>query len=383
MATRAPGGATGTGGGTGGRVLGRRALNRALLERQWLLRREARPASEAIEHLVGMQAQAPNPPYIGLWTRLEGFALDDLARLIDERAAVRISLMRSTIHLVTRRDCLHLRPLTQPMQERQLSGQWGKQLGGVDLKELTAVAAELVEERAMTYSELGKLLAERWPQALPNALAMAARTFLPLVQVPPRGLWGSSGQAMHTTADHWFGQGVDPDPAPDEMVLRYLKAFGPASVKDVQKWSGLTRLSEPVNRLRPRLRSYRDESGTELLDLAETELPDPDMPVPVRFLPDFDNILLSHTDRARIMAEEWRTRVFTVNGLIRATILVDGFVRGIWRITVKRKEAVLEIEPFAPLAKADRSALAEEGDRLLDFAAADAKSGEVRFLPAG
>lgn len=161
MATRAPGGATGTGGGTGGRVLGRRALNRALLERQWLLRREARPASEAIEHLVGMQAQAPNPPYIGLWTRLEGFALDDLARLIDERAAVRISLMRSTIHLVTRRDCLHLRPLTQPMQERQLSGQWGKQLGGVDLKELTAVAAELVEERAMTYSELGKLLAER------------------------------------------------------------------------------------------------------------------------------------------------------------------------------------------------------------------------------
>ncbi|MEE6259974.1 winged helix DNA-binding domain-containing protein [Plantactinospora sonchi] len=364
--------------GGAAQVLDTRTLNRALLDRQLLLRRSDLSPLAAIEHLVGLQAQAPNPPYIGLWTRLADFRHEDLSQLITDRRAVRIALMRCTIHLVSADDCLRLRPLLQAAIERAMAGQFGRQTSGIDPGEIADVARQLLQERPLTFAELGKAMSEHWPHRDPAALAQSARCLLPLVQVPPRGLWGVSGQAAHTTAQTWLGRPLRDVPQPDDTVLRYLAAFGPASVKDLQKWSGLTRLGEVVTRLHPKLRRYRDQTGTELFDLVgAAPLPDADTEVPVRFLPEYDNILLSHADRTRIMDEAHRPAVFTNNGIIRSTILVDGFVRGLWRITRERTSATLEIEPFSRLATADIEALTQEGARLLAFAAADSDTREV------
>ncbi len=365
------------------RVLTLRELNRATLERQLLLCRQKLPAVEAIEHLVGLQAQAPNPPYISLWTRLEGFHPNELARLITDRRAVRIALMRNTIHLVTARDCLALRPLVQPVFGRGLDANRAHRSGieGVDIEALVAAGRALLEERPRTAKELGELLRERWPERDPASLARAIRHLVPLVQVPPRGLWGRSGPAAHTTAEAWLGRPLDPDPSPDEMIKRYLGAFGPATVKDVQTWSGLTRLGEVTDRLRPHLSTFRDEHGRELFDLPDAPRPDPDAPAPPRFLPEFDNLILSHADRTRIIADDHRRVIASKNGMVPATVLVDGFVRGTWKTERTRGKAALVIEPFEPLARKDREALAEEGERLIRFMAEPegAEAFEVRF----
>jgi hypothetical protein len=366
-----------------GDVLSQRALNRALLERQMLLRRAAISVDEALERLVGMQAQAPNPPYPGLWTRLEGFRLEDLAQRIRDRRAVRVALMRSTIFLVTARDCLALRPVLAAELERWGLSVFGKQAAGMDLAELAAAGRALVEEAPRTFQELGLLLVERWPDADQSALGNLVRNLVPLVQVPPRGVWGEGGPAAHTTAEAWLGRPLDAETAPDEMVMRYFAAFGPASVRDAQHWCGLKRLNEVVDRLRPRLHAFRGESGAELFDLPDAPRPDAETPAPARFLPEFDNVLLSHAERTRIISEPDRKRVFTVNGIIRATFLVDGFVRGMWRIEREGGTAALLIHPFEKLAAADRAALEEEGGRLVRFAAEDAGQWDVRFEAAG
>jgi Winged helix DNA-binding domain len=360
-------------------VLGPCELNRATLERQMLLRRRKLSAVEAIEHLVGMQAQAPAPPYVGLWTRLEDFYPDDLARLILERRAVRIALMRNTVHLVSARDCLALRPLMQPVFDRTLYGTRANRarLEGVDIEALVAAGRALLEERPRTAKELGELLQEQWPERDPASLARAIRYLVPLVQVPPRGLWGKSGPAAHTTAEAWLGRPLDPAPSLEETILRYLGAFGPASVKDVQTWSGLTRLDEVIERLRPRLRIFRDERGKELFDVPDAPMPDPDTPAPPRFLPEFDNLILSHADRTRVIAEEYRNAIASKNGMVPASVLVDGFVRGTWKIERSRGKAILEIKPFEPLTREDRDALVEEGERLIRFT--DAEPYEIRF----
>ena len=243
-------------------VLGLRALNRALLDRQLLLRRAPLPDDgtradrviETVEHLVGMQAQAPFPPYYGLWSRLDGFRPADLAGLLLSRQVVRIALMRGTIHLVSARDCLLLRSLLQPVLVQGLVRGFGRQLPGVDHGELAAAGRSLVEAGPRTFSELGALLAERWPGYPPAALAQAIRALVPLVQVPPRAVWGQAGAAAHTSAQAWLGSDLPACPAPDQTVIRYLGAFGPATVRDIQVWSGLTRLREVTERLRPRLR---------------------------------------------------------------------------------------------------------------------------------
>src|SRR3712207_739226 len=272
------------GGSGSGDVLGRRALNRALLERQMLLRRSELSAFAAIEHLVGMQAQSPLAPYVGLWTRLEGFQPDELVRLLNDREVVRIALMRNTVHLVTAEDCLMLRPLTQVIFDRDLrtNTTFAPRLRGVDIGALTAAGRALVEERPRTNKELGALLRERWHDRDAASLVFAIRSQVPLVQVPPRGIWGKGGQVRCTSAEAWLGRPLRTDPSPEDMVMRYLAAFGPATVKDLQQWCGLTRLRAVVERVRPRLVTFRDGAGNELFDLPGAPRPDPDTPAPVR-----------------------------------------------------------------------------------------------------
>jgi hypothetical protein len=362
---------------TRGGLVDVRALNRALLDRQMLLRRRKMPLAGAIERLVGMQAQEPGDPYIGLWTRLNGFRPETLAKLISERRAVRASLMRGTIHLVSARDVLALRPLMQPAFERLFYSRSDlrRRTEGVNVEHLVATLRELVEDRPRTASEVRRLLGERWPDHDAEALAYAAY-LIPLVQVPPRGLWGQSGRARWTTIENWLGRPLEPHPRPDGIILRYLTAFGPASVRDVQAWSGLTRLREVLERLRPQLVTYRDEQGRELFDVPKGPRPDPDTPAPPRFLPQYDNVLLSHADRTRIIADEHRPA-----GIGRRTVLIDGFVQGTWKIARHGGGATLSIEPFERLSKKNAASLTSEGARLLAFAAPDAEALDVRITP--
>jgi hypothetical protein len=370
------------------RLLGRRALNRALLARQMLLQPAPLPAGTGraaavigmVEHLAGLQAQAPFPPYYGLWSRLADFRPADLAELLVSRQVVRIALMRGTIHLVSAGDCLALRPLIQPVLDRALGSTFGRQLAGVDTAALARAGRALVEEQPRTFSELGALLSPRWPGHPPAALAQGVRALVPLVQVPPRAVWGAAGQARHTSAESWLGRPLDPSPSPEAMIRRYLAAFGPASVADAQAWSGLTRLREIIDRLRPGLRIFRDERGQELFDLPDAPRPDPGTPVPVRLVAEFDNLLLSHADRSHVISDANRQRLFTPNGIFPGTVLADGFVAGLWRITRSRGAATLTVDMFGPVPRHDREGIIGEAHRLLGFAA-PASQHAIRFAP--
>jgi hypothetical protein len=209
-------------------------------------------------------------------------------------------------------------------------------------------------------AQLREALSAQWPDADPRALAVAARCTLPLVQVTPRGLWGRSGRVALTTAEHWLGRPAEPAPEPESVVLRYLAAFGPASVRDMQTWSGLTRLRDAFERLRPRLLTFRDEGGAELFDLPDAPRPDPDTPAPPRFLPEFDNLLLSHADRSRVVPPAHRGRTWQGNQAYR-TLLVDGFVAGLW----KPAAGALVVELFEKPAKAQKEEVAAEAERML------------------
>lgn len=333
-----------------------RALNRALLARQLLLARESRPVLDVVEHLVGLQAQEPADPYVGLWTRLAGFDPGSLAAAVESGAAVRIALQRSTIHLVTAADAVALRTVLQPVLERQALGLFRTRLGGAPLPELASAARELVGAAPMTFGELGAALRERWPDGDPTALGQLARALVPMVQLPPRGVWGRSGRARHGLLDRAPG----PDPAPDGLVLRYLAAFGPASVADVQNWSGLTRLAEVADRLRPSLRSLRAADGRELLDVPSGPLPAEEVPAPVRFLPQYDNVLLGHADRSRIAPPA--ARDLYDEEFHWSPVLVDGLLRAVWR--VDRKAGRLHVRA-GTLTRAERAEVLAEGNALL------------------
>ena len=359
-------------------VLDKRALNRALLARQLLLRRHQLPVADAIEHLVGMQAQEPQAPYLGLWSRLENFIPDELSDLIASRNAIRGGLMRSTIHLVTARDWARLRPLMSPVLARSFKGTaFSKAIAGVDIDELLTRARELLGKDPRTRAELGPLLAERWPGVDPVSLAYAVTYLEPMVQVPPRGLWRTSGQARWTTAAAWLEQELDEEAAADALITRYLSAFGPATVQDIQAWSGLSGLRPIADRQRDRLRTFEDERGRELLDVPDAPLPDPDTPAPVRFLAPFDNAILAHADRARITSSADR-QILSGDRLMR-TFLVDGFVAGTWQLD----HGTLHVHPFRPLKVPEKRAVADEAEGVLGFIVPDVNTAKIRLHPAG
>jgi hypothetical protein len=349
------------------------------------LRRSELSPLEAVEHLVGLQAQVPQNPYLGLWSRLERFRPETLSALLLERKAVRIAVMRGTIHLVSAEDCLVLRALAQPVLDAELARhpEYGPALEGLDPGPVLAFARPLFAERPRTGPELRAAMAERFPDRDPAALAYACRNHLGLVQVPPRGLWGRSAQVTSCTVEAWLGRPLDSAPSLDRVVLRYLAAFGPAAVADVAAWCRLTGLRAVLERLRPQLRTFRDERGRELFDLPDAPRPDPEAPAPVRFLPEYDNVLLSHADRSRFLPEPYRAPALPA-GAVRGSFLHDGVLRGFWRLDADRtgNRVVLEVVHAGSLTKRGRSAIAAEGRRLLRFLAAGADARDVRFLAA-
>jgi Winged helix DNA-binding domain len=358
-----------------------RQLNRATLARQLLLAREAWPVARAVEHLGGLQAQTTHTWYVGLWCRLDPFDPHEAGRLLAERELVRLGLQRSTIHLVTADDALWMRPLLAPVLEKPLSS-FARNLDGVDRDAVAAAARPLLAAEPLGWAALGRRLAEHWPGRDPASLAQIARARLALVQVPPRGVWGRSGQALHTTAETYLDRPLDDDPSVERLLLRYLAAFGPASAMDAQAWCGLTRLAAVADRLRDRLIAFRDEQGRELLDLPDAPRPDPDVPAPVRFLYDYDNLLLSHADRSRFSGPRSVGRAFADVPPQRApgAVLVDGVVHGSWLLDRERKAATLVVRT-TELPKAQLDEVVAEGEALLALVAADADKRRVTISP--
>ena len=359
-------------------TLSTKALNRATLARQFLLERARTTVPAALEHLAGMQAQAPDAPYVGLWTRLAGFRPQELAGLIETREAVRAPLMRATVHLVTAADWAALRPWVQPVLERDFASQaFARNLAGAELSEIIAAGRTLLAGTPLTRSELGRALARRWPDRDPTSLAYAVSYLLPVVQVPPRGVWGQRGPARLAPADEWTGRPYNGEPDPATLMLRYLGAFGPATVQDVQAWSGLTRLREVAGQLGQRVQRFRDEDGRELLDLPRAPRPGPDTPAPPRFLPEYDNVLLSHADRSRVITGKRTVPLPPGNGAAQGTLLVDGLFAGTWRTTRPPGRVELQVTTFARLPKSEASAVSGEGLDLLTFIAPGGKPDVV------
>ncbi|MEW6223109.1 MAG: winged helix DNA-binding domain-containing protein [Chloroflexota bacterium] len=380
-------------------VLDTRTLNRTLLARQLLLARVTTPPIEAIDHLVGLQAQVPTSPYIALWSRLEAYDPAVVAEEVLAGRLVRMALMRSTIHLVTVEDALSLRAVMQPVLDAELyrNRTWSVGLEGVDIGPVLDVGRALIEERPRPLRELRAAMAERFPDRDATTLAYTVRNLLPTYQVPPRGAWGRAAEPTLGALDHATGRPMGSDPSPDDAVLRYLAAFGPASVADVAAWSRLTGMRAVLERLRPGLHTFRDEAGRELFDVPDWLLAEADLPAPVRFLPDYDNALLSHDDRSRILPDAFRAITRERGG---PSFLVDGFVAGFWRLrrpgartgakaggtaggTAAGKaggnaRAVIEVEPLARLSGADRAAVEAEAVALLGLLAPD--GGDVRFV---
>jgi len=344
-----------------------------------LLERRRASAASTVERLVGMQAQAPNLPYVGLWARLQGFVPEQLSRLIERRDAVRISLMRNTIHLVTTRDALGLKPMFMRLGERGFlrGSPWGRGMREGDLSSISITGREIMAERPRTIAELARELGRRYPGRDGVALAYGVRYMVPLVFTPPRGLWGGRGLVTLTTFEAWLGRPPGPSFSDEQLVLRYLSAFGPASPSDMRAWSGLA-LRPTFEGLRARLRTYRDESGVELFDLPRAPRPDGDLEVPPRLIPDFDNILLAHADRGRIMPPGKHLGIFSSNGVMQGAVLLDGFVRAMWA----PRGSTLVITPFGKaLTKAEQRATSDEAMRLMQLLAPGERH-DLRFAPA-
>ncbi|MFK4066790.1 winged helix DNA-binding domain-containing protein [Streptomyces sp. NPDC029674] len=348
-------------------VLDARALGRATLARQLLLERVDMPALDAVAHLCGLQAQEPQEPFVGLWSRLRGFEPGVLSDLLVERRVVRTHLMRRTIHLVTADDALAWRARHDPMLRQRVLGVYRKDLEDVDLDELAAAGREVMadgEPRSM--AELTRAVADRWPTTAPRALGeMLIAGLVPMVQLPPRGLWRTKAGVRNLPLSSWLGRDIDP-PAPDGsdpvgrlLVRRYLAAYGPAATADLRAWSGLAGLPAAVAATRAELVSFRDERGRELLDLPEAPRPDPDTPAPVRFLPAFDNAILGYDDRGRIIDDAHRG--LSVAG--ERVVLVDGRVAATWSVA----EDTVRVTQLRRFSRAERADVEEEGRSVAAF----------------
>jgi hypothetical protein len=300
-----------------------------------------------------------------------------------DHKVVRIAAMRSTVHLLTADDCLELRPLMQEVLTKELRNhqQHRHHVAGLDLEPVMTRCRELLAEQPLSMAQLRAELATTFPELNAAALAYAMRNHLALVQVPPRGMWDQSGQVRYATAEDWLGRPIETDPSPERLVLRYLAAFGPAVTADIAAWSRLTGLGNVVERVKPELRTFTDEQGRTLVDLPDAPRPDPDVPAPPRFLPEYDNVLLSHKDRTRIISDEDR-RIAGVIAAFKGHVLHDGFWLGAWSIARNTGTATITVEHARPLTPAAHDEICAEATALLGLHAPDAEHHHVQFTLA-
>jgi hypothetical protein len=350
-----------------------RELNRATLARQGLLERA--PAGTAptamVEQLLGLQAQEPKPPFIGLWTRIDDFGADDLRAALRSGDVVRATLMRATLHLWSASDYAALRSALQPALDDAMGGILKARGEGVVVDDTLAAARKLLARgRKLTFNQIRDALREQFPDVDHRALGYVARTGLPLVMVATDDAWGYPRDAQFQLATK-----VDKKPATEELVRRYLAAFGPATPADMQVWSGLKGLKAVFAGM-----DGLERLDGNLYDLPDAPRPDPDVPAPVRFLPAFDNLVLSHKDRARVIDDEHRPKLLATGNLrVQPSFLVDGFVAGMWKIDARKKSSTLTIEPFVKLTKKVRTELEAEGQALVRFAEPETAAVEVKF----
>ena len=356
-----------------------RELNRATLARQMLLERATISPTAAVERLIGMQAQEARPPFIGLWTRLQDARRNEMLRAIHDRELVRATLMRGTIHLFSAADYRAFRPAIQPVLDRAMSV-LGARSEGLDVERVLPAAYALLAEGPLQFNDIRDRLQAQFPEMNDRALGFAVRMLIPLVVIPAEHRWAYLANAPFGLADEWIGPCDPPDDALQELLRRYLAAFGPATVTDAQTWLGIAGLKSAFEAFRPDLVVLKGERGKEYFDLPAAPRPSAETPAPVRFLPDFDNLLLSHGDRTRMIADDHRSIVYQKGNLrLQPTFLVDGVVAGMWRSERKRKDATLTITPFNPLSAVTRRELAAEGEGLIRFIEDDAASHHVAF----
>ncbi|GAA1235252.1 winged helix DNA-binding domain-containing protein [Kitasatospora nipponensis] len=348
-------------------VLDTRTLNRATLARQYLLDRADTPTHDAVAHLCGLQAQQPQEPFVGLWSRLQAFEPNALDTLLTGRQVVRTHLMRRTVHLVTADDALAWRARHDTMLRQRVLATYRRELAGIDPDEVAAAGkAVMADHRPRTMAELVQALQDRWPAPPRRVLGeLLVAALIPMAQLPPRGLWHTTAGVRNLPLARWLGRDLDPpspdpsDPTGQHLVRRYLAAYGPAAGADIRAWCGLAGLPAAVKAVREELVTFHDERGRELLDLPDAPRPHPDTPAPVRFLPAFDNAILGYHDRSRIIDEAHLG--LSVAGL--RAVLVDGRVSATWTVRDNR----LTVTPLRPLTTADREAVHAEARALVEF----------------
>jgi hypothetical protein len=357
-----------------------RALNRALLARQMLLARQKRSIVDAVQHLVALQAQVARPPFVGLWSRLQTFSRAEMIALFQRRRLVRGTALRGTLHVMSARDFVALRGAMQPGMTALMMGLLKQRASALDLKALDTIARAFFKKGTASFDALRSSIKERDPKADERAAAYAIRITVPMVQVPTDDdPWGFPTSAEFTLADAWLKTPIDTrDASAETLVLRYLAAFGPATVRDAQVWSALKPLAPVFERLRRKLVTFRDEKKRELFDVPDAPRPPGDTPAPARFVADFDNILLSHDDRSRIVPTEHRSKVYSKNLIVPGTVLVDGFVAATWKVERKKRVATLVVRPFARLDRTTKADVEREGDALLAMVEPDATSRDIR-----
>ncbi|RLV49586.1 winged helix DNA-binding domain-containing protein [Nocardioides mangrovicus] len=332
-----------------------RALDRTLLLRQHLLERTDVEPLAMVEHLVGLQAQEPLPPYLSLAARVAGFDPLALSAHLERREAVRLLTMRGTIHLLAPADALALRPWVQPFLDRQLrSDRQARPAAHLAREELAAAANAHVPVPA---AELRERFTAAFPETSADATLQAARSRLPLVQAPPRGLWQRAGGVSYVDVEHWLGAPQTEIDLPT-LVRRWLRAYGPATASDLTTWSGVTRLGPVLADLV--LTRHTGPDGAVLLDVPDAPIAEEDTAAPARLLGRYDNLWLSHTKRDRVLAGEDRKRWMGTNGGVGQLVLLDGAGAGFWRLEKGRVVLDLWREP----TRSEREELAEEVERV-------------------
>lgn len=347
--------------------LTRDELNRATLARQHLLERTEQSAFEVIEHLVAMQSQVPGAPFTGLWSRIVDFDFAALDALMLDHTVVRMLTLRSTVHLMTAEDAAGFRPLVQVVLDREYRSVRKKALdaAGVDPDEVAARARELLATQHLSAAQIADVTHAEWPAAPREHVSAIPRLFLPTVQVTPRGLWGRSGQATFAMFDDWTGRRLEPY-ALEYVVKRYLAAYGPATVKDAQRWCGLTKLKAVFDGLGDELVVFEGPTGERLYDLPDAPRPAADTPAPVRILPEYDNVGLAYADRTRIVDADRQMSLLAGPQIIGPTVLVDGRMEATVRIERDKTGARFLVRPFTSLDRGERDAVEAEAVALLE-----------------